>query len=164
LLTAALWRGLAHAWETSFANRDQEHGAVFPVLALEHPKNQLMLFGDYDVLQKMRQVDKDCHYPLGYTTLYAKSRNKMLFNPSEMFDRCDELECELIVVPIIFVTTTLIDSASDRGIDVWCYDSNDVRDLRYASGCGVKGVIGDYPKEMMNAFKDLDKGSKPSVH
>jgi glycerophosphoryl diester phosphodiesterase len=130
------------------------------------PQDQLILFGDYEVFgdYEMVQKFKGSGYPLGYTTLYTKSRDKMLFKPSEMFDRCDELGCKLMVVPIFFLTTTLIDSASDRGIDVWCYDSNDVRDLRYASGCGVKGVIGDYPKELMNEFKDLDKGSQPSVH
>ena len=124
------------------------------------PQTQFILFGDYEVLKKY----KDAGYPIGYTTLFGKSWKSMLFNPSEMFDRCDELGRKLMVVPIFFVTTTLIDNASVRGIDVWCYDSNDVRDQKYASGCGVKGVIGDYPKEMMNEFKDLDKGSQPSVH
>ena len=106
---------------------------------------------------------KGSGYPLGYTTLFGNSRKKMLCNPSEMFDRCDELGCKLMVVPIFFVTTTLVNSASDRGIDVWCYDSNDVRDLKYATGCCVKGVIGDYPKEMMNEFKDLDQRSQTTV-
>lgn len=116
------------------------------------PIDQLILFGDYEVLEEFKGSD----YPMGYTTLWAKSRKEMLFNPSEMFDRCDELECEIMVVPIIFVTRTLVESASKRGIEVWCYDSNDIRDLKYATGCGVKGVIGDYPEKMMNAFRDLE--------
>ena len=116
------------------------------------PTNQLMLFGDYEVLKDY----KDSDYPKGYTTLFGKSWKTMLFNPSEMFDRCDELGSKLMVVPIFFVTTNFVDNASERGIEVWCYDSNDVRDLKYASGCGVKGVIGDYPEKMMNAFKDLE--------
>ena len=125
------------------------------------PTNQLMLFGDYEVLNE--KVYKESGYRLGYTTIYIKSRNKMLFNPTEMFDRCDKLGSKLMVVPIFFVTTTFIDNASERGIEVWCYDSNDVRDQKYATSCGVKGVIGDYPEKMINAFKDLEKESQPSL-
>jgi hypothetical protein len=127
------------------------------------PENQLFLFGDFEVLQEVLQVYNDCPYRLGYTTLFGKNWKKMLFNREEIFRDCEKINCKLLVVPIFFVTKDLVGSASERGIDVWCYDSNDVRDLKYATGCGVKGVIGDYPEEMMNAFNDLEKGSQPSV-
>lgn len=108
--------------------------------------NQLILFGDFEVLEDFQ----DSGYPLGYTTLFGKSWQIVLFNPSQMFDRCDEIGCELLVVPIFFVTQTFVDSANKRGIEVWCYDSNDKRDLEYAKGCGVKGVIVDNPQEVFD--------------
>lgn len=113
------------------------------------PKDQLIIFGDHEVLKDYQ----DLGYPLGYTTLFSKSWYYMLFNPSEMFDRCDSLGCTLIVVPIFFVTKAFVDDATDRGIDVWCYDSNNEADLKYAVGCGVKGVIVDHPARAITTFE-----------
>ena len=117
------------------------------------PKDQLLLFGDFDVLEDY----KGSVYLLGYTTLFSKSLKTMLLDPSEMFDRCDKIGCELIVVPIFFVTKTFVDSAKEREIEVWCYDSNDERDHEYARGCGVTGVIVDNPMDITSKIKDLGK-------
>jgi len=112
------------------------------------PKDQLILFGDYEVLHDY----KDAGYPLGYTTLASTNWRKMLFRPSAVFDDCDKLGAKLVAVPIAFVTKNFVDIATQRGVEVWCYDSNVDVDLKYAVGCGVRGVIVDHPKDVRGMF------------
>ncbi|MDB4810070.1 glycerophosphodiester phosphodiesterase [bacterium] len=113
------------------------------------PSGQLTLFGEYEVLKAYKHLG----YPLGYTTLFGKNWKTMLLDPSKIFDRCDDLGSQLVVVPILFVTTNFIEKAAKREIKVWCYDSNDEADLKYAVNCGVEGVIVDRPDQTMAIFK-----------
>ncbi len=112
-------------------------------------KEQVILFGGYDVLLDC----KDSGYTLGYTTLFKKNYRSVLFAPSKILDRCDTLNCELVVMPLTLVTPTFVTRASSKGIDVWSYDSDEPRDLYYsADTCGVKGVIVDDPAAARTLF------------
>ena len=111
-------------------------------------KDQIIIFGDHDILRSFQGKD----YRLGYTTLFGKHVH-MFFSMDDVYDRCKSLSCNLLVVPIVFVTPSLASSAKEQGIDVWSYDSNDPRDLKYCAECGVKGIIVDTPAEAMSQFK-----------
>lgn len=122
------------------------------------PRQQVILFGDYDVLKSYR----DSGYRLGYTALFTTTWKTLLLDPARVLDRCDELNCHLIAVPMFFITKSFVDRATARGIDVWCYGSDDERDLKYAAACGVKGVIVDDPLSTSKVFPS--KGSLPKRH
>ena len=114
-------------------------------------QDQIIIFGNHDVLRSYQ----DKGYRLGYTTLFGK-HSHMFFSMDDVYGRCESLSCDLLVVPTIFVTPTLVSSAKERRIDVWTYDSNDPRDLKYCMECGVQGVIVDTPAETMSQFITSD--------
>ena len=82
---------------------------------------------------------------------YRRHR-KMFFSPSDVFDRCEDRGYAMIVVPIVFVTPGLVQSAKDRGLEVWSYDSDDPRDLEYCADCGVTALIVDKPNDARRLF------------
>lgn len=110
-------------------------------------EDQIIIFGDHDILKSYQGKG----YRLGYTTIFGKHVH-MFFSMKNVYDRCESISCDLLVVPIVFVTPRLVSSAKERGIDVWVYDSNDPRDLKYCTECGVLGVIVDTPVEAMFQF------------
>ena len=110
-------------------------------------QDHIIIFGDHDVLRSYQGKG----YRLGYTTLFGKHVH-MFFSMDDVYDRCESLSCDLLVVPIVFVTPRLVSSAKEVGIDVWSYDSNDPRDFKYCAECGVQGVIVDTPAEAMSQF------------
>jgi glycerophosphoryl diester phosphodiesterase len=113
------------------------------------PKELVIIFGDHDVLKAYQNKG----YRLGYTTLFKKHRD-MLFSLSEVFRRCKDNSYNLLVVPVVFVTSKLVARARGKDIEVWSYDSNDPRDLKYCAECGVKGLIVDAPKAAMSEINN----------
>ena len=113
---------------------------------------RVILFGDHHVLQEYR----DTEYPRGYTAL-AKTHRNMLYSYSSVLQRCKDESYDYLVVPAVFVTLELGADCAVRNLPLWSYDSNDVRDLDYAVGCGVRGLIVDDPEDVKKHF---DKGSE----
>lgn len=103
--------------------------------------SNLLIFGDQHVLKAFRGSG----YRFGYTTLYQSHRNILLCR-SALFRRCQVNDCDLLVVPTVFVTPLFVQSAQARGISVWSYDSNESKDLQYCLNCGVEGLIVDDPR------------------
>ena len=125
-------------------------GALIDRIEAAHiPKEQIIIFGNHHILQEYTGKG----YRLGYTTLYKKHR-KMILSPADVIERCKEHAYDLLVVPIFFVTPLLVAKAREHDLEVWSYDSNDPRDLRYCVECGVQGLIVDTPKAAMSQFHD----------
>lgn len=116
------------------------------------PKNQIIVFADFEVLREY----KGKGLRLGYTTLF-QTHPTMLFSAADVFRRCKEIGCDLLVVPIVFVTPSFLDNANELGMDVWSYGSSDPRDLRYCAECGVKGIVVDTPAEAVSQFANMYK-------
>ena len=105
--------------------------------------NQVIIFGIYDVLLDY----KDAGYSLGYTAIWGNTGNRLrvLFRQSQIIDRCRELDCDYLVLPVIFARGALIDTAESDGFEVWIYGVDDERDFKYLTNCGVRGFIVDHP-------------------
>lgn len=105
--------------------------------------DQVIIFGTYDVLADY----KDAGYSLGYTAIWGNTGNrlKVLFRPSQIIDRCRELDCDYLVLPAVFANESLIDGAKSVGYEVWVYGVDDERDFKYLANCGVRGFIVDHP-------------------
>ncbi|PHS08948.1 MAG: hypothetical protein COA78_12395, partial [Blastopirellula sp.] len=56
-------------------------------------KDQVILFGDYDLLLKYKNSDHNPGYTLGYTTLFDDNYLNVLFNPSQIIANCEDLNC-----------------------------------------------------------------------
>ena len=89
-------------------------------------KDQIILFGTYDVLQDYR----DSSYLLGLTFLFRKPSNRLrtLCHHSLVVQRAESLGCDYLVLPIIFASQPLVDAATSKGLEVWTYGSEDKRD------------------------------------
>ena len=113
-------------------------------------KDQVIIFGTYEILTGY----KGCGYALGYTAIWKNIGNqfRVLFNPSEIIKRCQILECDHLVVPIIFANQALVDRAVSNGLNVWVYGSDDRRDLEHGAGRGIGGFIVDRPGVAMDLF------------
>lgn len=109
--------------------------------------DQVIIFGTYDVLKDY----KESVYSLGYTAIWGKfwNRPRVLFNPSQIINRCQCLECEYLVLPVIFASGSLINSAKMAGVDVWVYGIEDRRDFDYLAQRGVSGFIVDFPENII---------------
>ncbi|HBJ37141.1 MAG TPA: hypothetical protein DDZ51_20785 [Planctomycetaceae bacterium] len=116
------------------------------------PKERVILFGTYDILQEY----KGSGYSLGYTALWKNFGNRMrvLLAPQEVIRRCENVECKVLVLPVIFANRSLVEAAETRGIEVWVYNTDDELDLRYLAGRGVSGFIVDRPQQVVNCFPD----------
>ena len=77
----------------------------------------------------------------------------MLISYSNVLKRCEENEYSLLVVPIVFVTPRLIRKAEKMDIEVWSYGSNHPKDLQYCLNCGIKGLIVDHPRSVIEQLK-----------
>jgi len=83
----------------------------------------------------------------------------VLFTPSALVQRCESLGCDYLVLPIIFASQDLIDTASSLGIKVWNYGIEtgpaDKADIMYLASLGIAGFIVDQPIELLEYFTDL---------
>ena len=107
---------------------------------MQVPDANVLIFGDREVLEAFHESGCRC----GYTALY-ETHKSLVLSHSEVLQRCEDNACDLLVVPIVFLTPSLVQSAQERGIKVWSYDSNDAWDLQYCLECGVEGLIVDRP-------------------
>lgn len=115
-------------------------------------KENVTLFGTYEVLQEY----KDGGYSLGYTAIWknADNRLRVLFEPSAIIRRCEMMDCDYLVLPVIFANPVLINEARARQIDVWVYGTDNELDLRYLAGSGVTGFIIDRPRHTAKLFRN----------
>ena len=115
-------------------------------------RDQVILFGTYDVLQEY----KDQGYRLGYTLTWGKLSNRLrvLFHPGSILDHCENLDCHYLVLPIIFANDSLVDKAKEKGIDVWIYGSDNVQDHDDSAKRGITGLIVDRPADAVKNFAE----------
>jgi glycerophosphoryl diester phosphodiesterase len=114
---------------------------LLPWIEQRFAKEQVMLFGTYDVLDEYKDVD----YRRGYTVIYKEVANRftVLCWPSSILQNCEYLDCDILVLPMIFANQYLIDGANQKEISVWTYDSEDARDWRHCQLRGIGGLIVD---------------------
>lgn len=114
---------------------------LLPWVKQRFANDQVILFGTYDVLKEYKGEG----YRLGYTVIYKDVGNRLsvLFRPSSILDHCEDLGCDLLVLPMIFANQYLINGANRKKISVWTYDSEDARDWRHCQLRGIRGLIVD---------------------
>lgn len=107
--------------------------------------DEVIIFGTYDVLTGY----KDAGYSLGFTAIWGNTGNRLrvLLRQSQIINRCRELDCDYLVLPVIFANGSLIDDAKFAGFEVWVYGVDDKRDFIYLAKCGVGGFIVDDPEK-----------------
>ena len=105
--------------------------------------DKLVVFGEFEVLKEYAGEG----LRLGYTLTWKRNGNRLLylFRKGEIVSRLRELDADLLVVPVIFTTRSLVERAAENGFETWAYGSDDNRDWGRVSGLGVKGLIVDYP-------------------
>ena len=117
--------------------------------AVQIPNRQIIIFGDREIFEAF----DGSGYRQGYTALF-KTHRTLPLSLSEVLERCRKNQtCEMLVVPIVFVTPYLVESAKGTGIDVWSYGSDESRDLQYCRECGVKGLIVDKPGNLSSELR-----------
>ena len=102
--------------------------------------HRITIFGDAEIIQAF----SDTKFNLGYTLLFASHKDLPL-SQEDVFEHAAANGHAILVVPIVFVTASLVENAKEKNLQVWSYDSNDIRDLRYCVACGVSGLIVDNP-------------------
>ena len=114
----------------------------------------VLIFGDYETLMDY----KGCDYALGYTALGKNRRTRLnvLFTPSNIIKQCENLDCDYLVLPILFADQSLVKKANSAGLHVWVYGSDDERDLKYLAGHGISGLIVDRPKSAVDLFRNAE--------
>ena len=113
----------------------------------ELTREHVILFGTYDILLDYR----DSGFALGYTAVWGLFGNcpRILFHQSSILDHCDELECDYLVLPVIFANPSILDAADAAGLNVWVYGVNDPRDMNYLTVRGATGFITDFPEKLI---------------
>ena len=116
--------------------------------------HRIKIFGDAEIIQAFSESDFNC----GYTLLFASHKDLPL-SADDVLEHAWTNGCGIVVVPIVFVTASLVQEAKkkwkERGQDVqvWSYDTNDIRDLRYCLACGVSGLIVDNPDAVIASLQ-----------
>ncbi len=108
--------------------------------------DQVIIFGTYDILTDYR--DSGYGYSLGYTAIWKNFDNRLrvLFRQTQIIDRCRDLECDYLVLPVIFANRSLVNTAKSHEFNVWVYGVDDKRDFNYLANHGITGFIVDDPK------------------
>ena len=110
--------------------------------------HRITIFGDAEIIQAF----SDTKFNLGYTLLFASHKDLPL-SQEDVFDHAVKNGHAILVVPIVFVTASLVENAKEKNLQVWSYDSNDIRDLRYCVACGVSGLIVDNPDAVISCMR-----------
>ena len=110
--------------------------------------HRITIFGDAEIIQAF----SDTKFNLGYTLLFASHKDLPL-SQEDVFDHAVKNGHAILVVPIVFVTASLVENAKEKNLQVWSYDSNDIRDLRYCLACGVSGLIVDNPDAVISCMR-----------
>lgn len=130
---------------------------------IEHkiPKDQIILFGRFDILQEYASSD----YAMGYTAIsqHSTDRLKMILAPSSLIQRCELLDCDYLVLPVGHASRSLVASATERHIEVWVYGTDDESDIRHLTGSGVRGFIIDRPQSTIPLFASDGVEPTPDV-
>lgn len=121
-------------------------------------ENQFILFGRYEVLCDYVESG----YRLGYILNWGgeegvSNRFNVLFDYSKIMSQCEELSSTLLVLPTIFSHNSLVETANSKGIVVWLYGSDNIKDHLHAVSRSISGVIVDQPEDAFESFLNLGK-------
>jgi len=109
---------------------------------------RIKIFGDAEIIQAFSDSD----FNRGYTLLFASHKDLPL-SAEDALEHAWKNRCEMVVIPIVFITASLVEAAKEKGLQVWSYDTNDIRDLEYCLACGVSGLIVDNPDAVMSSMR-----------
>ncbi len=112
--------------------------------------NRLIVFGEFETLKEY--VGEGLR--LGYTLTWKRKENRLLylFRKNKIIKRLQELDANFLVVPVIFMSKSLVQRAESKGFDTWTYGSDDKRDWDRVSALGAKGLIVDFPANAVEHF------------
>lgn len=111
--------------------------------------SQLIIFGTYDVLIDYKEAD----YSKGYTVIWGDLANRLrvLFLPSQIIKRGKTLDCDYLVLPVIFASKQFVNDAKPN-FEVWIYGTDNEGDLKILVDFGVSGFIVDRPHITISQF------------
>ncbi len=119
--------------------------------------DRFILFGKESCLKPFAKKEKESNdrnlYTLGYTALWTENNNKFdyLFAHEFFLRKCDELGCEYLVLPALFLNQDLIDDAHDANCKVLAYGI-DEKDPFKVTDMGVDGLIVDDPSGVISKY------------
>ena len=119
--------------------------------------DKLVVFGEFEILKEFAGKNLQ----LGYTFTWKQKWNRLLylFREEEIINRLGELDAKFLVIPVVFTSKALVETAEKKGVETWIYGSDDQRDWDRVSGFGAKGLIVDYPSIAIDHF-DADSRMK----
>ena len=112
----------------------------------------VIIFGEYEILKEY--PSSGYRYRLGYTFTWSGNGNRRRYfvRQPEIIERLESVDAAILVVPVVFANRRLIERASNEGVEVWSYGSDEKRDWDEVVGLGVRGLIVDYPKHAVAHF------------
>ena len=119
--------------------------------------NQFILFGKEACLKPFARKQKESKakklYRLGYTALWTENNNKFdyLFSHEFFWRKCDELGCEFLVLPTLFLNQDLIDGAHEANCRALAYGIDEQHRCK-VTDLGVDGLIVDDPAWVMSKY------------
>ena len=119
--------------------------------------NRFVLFGTESCLKSFAEVEKKNKgkklYTLGYTALWTEKYNKLdyLFSHEFFLRLCDELGCEYLVLPALFLNQNLIDDAHDAKCKVLAYGIDEQHPYK-VTDLGGDGLIVDDPLGVISKY------------
>ena len=119
--------------------------------------DRFILFGREACLKlfakKEKQSSGEKLYTLGYTALWTEEWNKIkfLFSHDFLLRKCDELGCEYLVLPALFLNQSLIDRTHDSDRKVLAYGIDEKHPFK-VTDLGVDGLIVDDPSEVIRKY------------
>lgn len=114
------------------------------------PSN-VTLLGDRETLHFLYQEGEDRvprEYPCGMIVgLTEKNALTLLWNPTTWVTDAQQIEADILVLPLVFVTERLIVQAQDAGLKVWVWNCNHAEDQNRLKHYKVDGLIlDDFPE------------------
>lgn len=122
------------------------------ILAGTLSRDQVVIIGEFEIVTSYAGNDFD----LGYTLLFSGQGNlfRVLQGPAKIIERCRTAGIEILVLPILFASQSLVDAARSEGLRVWVYGSENEADLRYAAARGINGLIVDNPSKAIEIINN----------
>ena len=127
-------------------------GELFPSSSKSrlNPSNVTIL-GDHDTLHFLYREGEERlsrEYPCGMIVgLSERNAVRFLLNPSQWITDGQQINADILVLPLIFVTEPLIAEAKAAGLKVWVWHCNQPEDQNRLKHYKVDGLIIDHLPE-----------------
>ena len=128
--------------ERSKTQDETKRDKLLPLI-LNHPQDNLILFGERSVLEQYDGYATG--YERGLIVSLGANYLRFLFARTSIIRHCERLNCRYLVIPAIFAESTFVERAKEAGLVVWVYEAENAKDQKILVARGVDGLIVDFP-------------------